>query len=208
MNVPFYANPDSTHCFQAVFRMILKHRWPDKDFGWEALEKITAKVDGLWTWPTAGILWLHENGFEVHDVEAFDYPAFIEKGDRYLIDLFGQKIGQAQIAHSDIAQEIAYAKQIVAADIADSRIPKIAELKKRLDERYLLICNLNSRILNNKEGYSGHFVLLTGYTDSGFVLHDPGSPPRKNREVRFARFERAWAYPNEQAKNYIAIRKK
>jgi len=51
-------------------------------------------------------------------------------------------------------------------------------------------------------------VLLTSFTDEGFILHDPGLPPLKNREVAFGDYERAWAYPDKQAKNYIAIRKK
>lgn len=208
MDVPFYENTDNTHCFQAVFRMILKHYRPNEEYSWEELEKITAKVDGLWTWPTAGMLWLHNNGFEVHDIETFDYAKFFEKGDDYLIELFGEKVGQEQIDHSDLDQEIGYAKQIVAAGLCEPRTPEVSELKQRLDEKYLLICNVNSRALNDKDGYVGHFVLLTGYTNKGFVLHDPGLPPLENREVAFADFERAWAYPNEQAKNYIAVRNK
>jgi len=205
VSIPFYKNPDNTHCFQAVFRMILKHYLPGKDFSWEELEKITAKVDGLWTWPTAGVLWLHNNGFKVRDVGTFDYATFVKKGDDYLIELFGEKVGREQIIHSDTTQEIKYAKQIVASGICELQIPTISELKQRLDEKYLLICNVNSRALNGKDGYAGHFVLLTTYADKEFVLHDPGLPPSKNRKVTFTDFERAWAYPDEQAKNYIAV---
>lgn len=205
MQIPFYKNTDNTHCFQAVLRMILKHYWPDKDFTWQELEKITAKVDGLWTWPTAGMLWLNKHGFEVHDVEAFNYATFTDKGGDYLVDLFGEKVGQEQIDHSDIEQEIKYAKQIIEKNLYESRIPEILELKERLDQEYLLICNVNSRALNGKYGYAGHFVLLIGYNDDGFIMHDPGLPAIKDREVAFFDFEQAWACPNEQAKNYIAI---
>lgn len=208
MDVRFYENTDDTHCFQAVFRMILKHYWPNKDYSWEELEKITAKVEGLWTWPTAGMLWLHNNGFEVHTVETFDYARFVEKGSNYLMELFGEKVGQEQIDHSDLDQEIDFAEQIVGAGLCEPRTPEVPELKQHLDEKYLLICNVNSRALNGKDGYAGHFVLLTGYTDKGFVLHDPGLPPLENREVAFVDFEKAWGYPNEQAKNYIAVRNK
>jgi hypothetical protein len=187
--------------------MVLKHYWPNKEYSWEELERITAKVEGLWTWPTAGMLWLQDNGFEVHDVEAFDYTTFVEKGENYLIELFGKAVAREQISHSDINQEIEYAKQIVKKGLCESRIPNLTELKKQLDEKYLLICNVNSRALNHKDGYAGHFVLLTGYTDFGFIMHDPGPPGVKNREVKFADFEYAWAYPNENAQNYIAIKR-
>src|SRR5689334_14996156 len=118
MDVPFYENTDDTHCYQAVLRMVLKYYWPDKDFTWEELEKITAKAEGLWTWPTAGMLWLHDNGFEVHDVETFDYAKFIEKSGDYLIELVGERVGKEQIAHSNLDQEVQYAKQIVRVGLS------------------------------------------------------------------------------------------
>jgi hypothetical protein len=202
---PFYENPDNTHCFQAVFRMILKYYWPDKDYSWEKLEKITAKVEGLWTWPIAGMLWLHNNGFEVRTVKAFDYKEFVSKGSDYLISFYGEQVGRSQIAHSDINQEIQYARRIVEVGLCEARIPDASELKRRLDENYLLICNVNSRALDGRDGYAGHFVLLIGYDKEDFIMHDPGRPGVKNRRVPFAKFEMAWAYPGIQAKNYIAV---
>ena len=206
MNIPFYENTDSTHCLQAVLRMILKHHWPEKDYSWGKLEEITAKVEGLWTWPTAMMLWLHNKGFEVLNVETFDYTKLAEKGGSYLVELFGEEVAQEQIAHSDMEQEIKYAKQIAKVGLCESRIPQIPELKKRLDEGYVLICNVNSRALNQKEGFVGHFVLLTSYNDTQFFMHDPGPPGIKDRKVIFAEFEKAWAYPNKNAQNYIAIK--
>ncbi|HEX6462680.1 MAG TPA: hypothetical protein VFZ58_05460 [Candidatus Saccharimonadales bacterium] len=118
MDIPFYENTDNTHCYQAVLRMVLKHYWPHKEFSWKALEKITAKVDGLWTWPTAGILWLHDSGFEMRDVGIFDYAKFVTKGSSYLTELFGESVAKEQIDHSDIDQELRYAKQIIASGYA------------------------------------------------------------------------------------------
>jgi len=48
-----------------------KYFRPDLDYSWEELDKISAKVEGLWTWPMSGITWLVENGYEVHEVENF-----------------------------------------------------------------------------------------------------------------------------------------
>ena len=89
-DIPFYSNTeDDTHCFQAVIKMVLKFFWPDKEFTWAELDKITAKVEGLWTWQMAGLLWLDANGFEVKDIEAFDYDQFIKKGGDYHGNVFG-----------------------------------------------------------------------------------------------------------------------
>jgi hypothetical protein len=57
--LPFYSNTaDGTHCFQAGLKMILKHFIPEKDLTFEGLDKISMKIDGLWTWPIAALIWM------------------------------------------------------------------------------------------------------------------------------------------------------
>lgn len=208
--IPFYENPDTTHCFQAVIRMILKYYLPDREFTWSDLDTITAKQEGLWTWQSAGMLWLDTNGFEVRIVENFDNERFVRAARNYLIERFGQEVGEAQIAHSDIPQEIEYAKQLVARGMDQVHSPTIDELKQRLDEGYVLVCNVNSRVLNGLDGYAGHFVLLIGHDNDGFILHDPGSVGIgvENRVVSYQRFNDAWAYPSKDARNYMAVKQR
>jgi hypothetical protein len=208
VSLPFFENPDNTHCFQAVLRMTLKHYLPDQDFTWRELEEITAKVQGLWTWPMTGELWLHDQGFELKIAEPFDYQKFVKEGPAYLVELFGEEVGNEQIKHSNIAQEIQYAKRLIEKGLTENRIPTIPEIMRLLDEGYLIICNVNSRRLNNKGGYAGHFVLLTSYENEGLILHDPGPPGYADRRVSTADFEQAWTDPNERAKNYIAMKLK
>ncbi len=206
MDVPFYENPDDTHCFQAVFRMILKYYFPGKDYDWRDLERITDKDDEMWTSPSAGIIWLHRRGFEIRNVGMFDYKEFAERGGEYLVELSGKEVADEQIAHCNIVQDMKHAKQMVKANLAETRSPELSELKKLLDQKYLIVCNVNSKAINKKEGYAGHFVLLTGHTASGFILHDPGPPGVKNRHVAFSEFEKAWAYPDKKARSYLAAR--
>ncbi len=207
--VPFYSNTaDNTHCFQAVFKMVLKYFLPEKEFSWEELEKITAKVDGLWTWPTAGILWMKENGFETKDIESFDFERFISDGGKYLIEEFGEEVGNAQIFHSDIKQERELAKKLIKYGSTEKRIPTIDDIKNLFREGYLIMCNVNSKALNSKEGYSGHAILIIGFDKDKLIVHDPGLLPIKDREVPFEIFEKAWAYPQEKSKNIIAFRLK
>lgn len=205
--VPFYANTlDDTHCFQAALRMVMKHCWPERDYSWEELEKITAKVEGLWTWPMSGMLWLREQGMEVKHMEVFDYEKFAEEGGQYLIDQYGEEVGKAQIEHSDIKQEKRFAREFVKKIETVRTIPAIDDIKTLLEEEYLLICNVNSRALINEEGYAGHFVVVKGFDDTHLLIHDPGLPPHKNNRVGLDIFEKAWAYPNERAKNIMAFR--
>lgn len=206
--VPFYANtPDDTHCFQACLRMILKYFLSDKEFDWQELDKISAKVEGLWTWPTAGLLWLQEHGFVVHDVSSFDYKRFANESEAYLVEHAGRHKAAVSIAYSDMPQEIALAKKFLKqAQSVELRIPSISEMEVYLDKGYLVCCQINLRALNDKPGYSGHFVLLIGYDKDTFTLHDPGLPSHEGRVVTKSQFEKAWAYPNDAAKNYFAVK--
>lgn len=205
-NVPFYSNTsDDTHCFQAALKMVLKYFKPEEEYSWEKLDTITNKKENMWTWPMAGLLWMHQQGFDVKDIEPFDYETFISQKEKYLLEEFGQEVGQASIDHTDINQELHFAKELLQSNLYERRVPKREEIVTLLKEKYIIICSVNSNKLNGKEGYIGHMVVVKGYTDKGFVLHDPGLPPQENRSVFFDEFEAAWAYPSEKAKNIMAF---
>lgn len=206
-SVPFYSNtPDDTHCFQAALRMVLKYFEPKKEFSWEDLDKYTEKIDDLWTWPNAGLLWIASLGYEVKDIELFDYEKFVHEGVSYIYKEFGEEVGDAQENHADMQQGIILSKKLLEKNLWEKRMPNIEDIKKFLDEEYLVVCNVNAAKLNDKEGYVGHSTVMKGYTDKEFVLHDPGLPPQENRKVKFEDFEAAWAYPNENAKNIMAFK--
>lgn len=204
--IPFYPNPDNTHCFQAVIKMILKYYLPEDEYSWDGLEKLTGKKEGLWTWPLYGMLRLREMGFSIINMEDFDYHKFVQSGDTYLLERFGKEVGTAQIQNSDIPFEINNAKLFMKYFKDTSKIPSISDIKKLLCENYLIITNLNSSALNGKDGYVGHFVLIYRFDENHLYVHDPGPPPIKARKVSFDIFGKAWAYPSKQDQNLIALR--
>lgn len=208
-HVPFYANTrDNTHCFQAALRMVLKYFAPEREFTWEKLDTITAKVKGLWTWPTAGMLWLTQNGFDVKDVEVFNYEQFVEKGKQYLFEEFGQEIADAQATHSNLEQEQELSKQFLHSVGYENRIPTLFDIDHLLSDGYLLICNINSAALSNVKGYTGHFVVVYESDDTFLHIHNPGLPAQEGQKVEKRLFESSWAYPNDRAKNILAIKRK
>ncbi len=207
--IPFCANAeDGMHCFQASLKMVMKYFWPENNYSWEKLDKITKKVSGFWTWPMAGLIWLEKNGLEVKNIENFDYSKFIKIGSQYLIEEYGENIGNEQIKHSDIDQELNIAKKFIKQIKIERKIPKVDKIKQLLVDDYSIIVNVNSRALNREAGYVGHFIVIKGFDKQGFIINDPGLPGRENHKVDFELFEKAWAYPNEKAKNIIAFRLK
>lgn len=205
--VAFQANPDETHCFQAVMKMIAEFYWPEKEYSWDELDQITGKEKDLWTWPNLGYVWLQQKGLQIIVEELFDHQSFIEKGGKYLIDFAGKVAGEESIKHSNIPLEIERAKQAVSLLTIRKLLPNLQSLREYLEKGYLIICNVNANRLNNKTGYVGHFVLIVGFEGDDLILHDPGKPPHPFRRVSVSDFELAWGDPEERMKNLVAIKK-
>lgn len=207
-NIPFYGNTaDNTHCLQASLKMILEHFKPDQILSFEDMDIISAKVEDLWTWQFASTVWMQEQGFEVVDIEVFDFPKFIEKGEDYILEFFGQEAGQVQIKNSKISQEIDYAKKFYEVIRIEKRIPDLDDIKKFLDQGYLLICGIDSGVLDGGE-YAAHAVAVKGYDENSLYVNDPGLPPIENRKVSFELFQKAWSAPSETARNILAFKLK
>ena len=184
LNVPFFSNTsDNTHCFQAGIKMVLKHFEPEQDYSLEELDRLSAKKEGLWTWPTAMTLSLYNMGYEVIAWEDFDYPSFIDNPEQYLFKKCGKEVAKEQISHSDLVQEKWFMQEFMKVGTWKRVIPTQQNIKKFLREGFLVCCNVNAKTLNHKKGYEGHFVIVIGWDDDGIILHDPGLPPRKNRHV-------------------------
>lgn len=210
LKIPFYSNtPDDTHCFQAVFKMILGYFLPKHPFSWDELDAMSAKQAGMWTWPQSILISLDALGLEATMIEGFDGKAFIEKGELYLRDTFGSQVAEQQIKYSNIDEEReAYRKAYALGMDIQNRIPDVADIRGYFEKGYLISCNVNSQKLNGKDGYIGHFVLVLGVGDSEIMIHDPGLPADPERLVSIKAFLEAWSDPNDTARNLIAVRPK
>lgn len=206
--IPFYTNtPDATHCRQASLKMVIEHFYPERVLTFDELDVITHKVPDEWTWQMAGLLWLQENGFEVIDIEGFDFERFIAEGGEYLKAEFGEEVALEQIAHSNIESEREISKRFLEKVNFEKRSPGYEDVTRFLDNGYLLTADINQSALLGEEGYVGHTVVIKGYDDAHVILNDPGPDALENFKVPRDLFMKAWAYPNEKALNLSAIRR-
>jgi hypothetical protein len=66
-------------------------------------------------------------------------------------------------------------------------------LVEELHQGNVPYCMVDYRLLTGREGFAGHYVVLTGTSDEGFFYHDPGPLAAcANREVSFADFDAAF----------------
>lgn len=145
----------------------------------------------MWTWPMAGLIWLNKRGFEVQNIEKFDYHRFAEEGEEYLIEKYGVEIAKEQIENSDLAQERQIAKQFTDKIKTQNRPATLGDIETYLNEGYICVANVNARALNKKTGYAGHFVVIKGIKNGTLRLHDPGLPASKDRELSYEQFDTA-----------------
>ena len=206
MKIPFYPNTgDGTHCFQAAMRMALAALVPEREFSYEELDRISQKLPGRWTWPTAAMNWMIEGGLEIKLIEDFDYGDFAARGGDYLIERYGEEVGRAQMEHSDVEFERGISREFAAHAPVERRPAEIRDIKAEIDRGAVVIVNLNAAPLYGREGYSGHFVVVLDVADDRVRLHDPGMPPAPDREVTLDRFISAWGYPTERDRNLMSI---
>jgi hypothetical protein len=206
MNIPFFPNiGDGTHCFQAAMKIALAALIPEREFSYEELDRISIKLPGRWTWPTAAMLWMIEKGLEIKLIEEFDYATFAERGGDYLIERYGDEVGRSQIENSDVEFERDISRRFSKIAPIELRSPDLEDVRKEMERNAAVIVNLNASVLHGQEGYSGHFVVICEVSDKNIRLHDPGLPPKPNLIVPHHRFIRAWAYPTEHDKNLLSI---
>ncbi|MFH1873624.1 MAG: hypothetical protein ABH859_00350 [Pseudomonadota bacterium] len=209
MKVLFSPNTmDGKRCYQAALAMVLNTFRPETKVYPSDLDEVTNHTPGKWTWPTAGMLWLLDNGFELRLIEDFDYEEFARRGPDYIIDKAGPEVGEAQIRNSLIDQELDYARKFAKLNLVEKRLPCFKDIRQLLAEGYLVLCNVNSAALHGQPGYAGHFVVIFEIDDQNLTMHDPGLPPRPGLKVSREIFEKAWAYPSENEKNLLAVRLK
>ncbi|MBI4126119.1 MAG: hypothetical protein HY465_01360 [Deltaproteobacteria bacterium] len=207
MNIPFYPNTgDGTHCWQAALKMALKVFEPDRDYSYDELDTISAKLPGKWTWPTAAMLWLLKRGYDVRLIEESDYRALADRGEAYILEKCGEEVGRTQIAMSEMKQEVIFAREFAVTAPLEVRLPTIKDFQQFLKDGSIIICNINAACLAGQAGYSGHFVVVCEMGEKDVLLHDPGLPPRPWLTVTRKVFEAALGYPTKHEKNLLAIK--
>lgn len=195
INVPYFKQPDNSHCFQACLKMTLKYFFPEKDFTWEELDKMSNKPKDKWTWICAAFVKLKKMGLKVKVCGNLDYYEFSKRGADYIREFFSKEVAERNIEMSDIGAAAEDAKKMVKEGIYEKADIKFEDIENWFKDGYFIITSINSMVLNNKEGYSGHAVVLTGLDDDYVFIHDPGMIyGSANRKVKKDTFLKALFY--------------
>lgn len=193
--VPFVANSkDRMHCVPAVFRMLNQYYFGE-DFTWEEIDEILKVKKGKGTWTLPGLTKLSKKGLEILIIEATDYKELYKDGPDYLTKFYGKDTADYYLKNSNFKSVIPLIPEFLKNVEQINREATIEDIVKYLNQGSLIGVDINPRILNNKDGFSLHHVLIYDFDGDSFFLHDPGPPPKKSRKVMIEDFKKAFAYP-------------
>ncbi len=136
---------------------------------------------------------LQKMGIEARLVDGLDYKRFSKEGGKYLKWEYGSYVAGRQIEMSDIESEMENAKEMVRRGLWTKRKVGFKEVEALMNDGWIILAHVNSRVLNHRKGYSGHIVVVVGHTKNYVYIHNPGNPPEPNQKVSRKIFNKAYS---------------
>ncbi len=190
-DVPFYANPDETHCVQATLKMVLKY-FLDKDFSFEELDALSRKSPGKGTWLFPALINIEKMGVQIKNIEPFDYQKYFEQGDAYVTNAYPPLQARYYIEESNLSDVKDAIPLFLKTIRSEMREASMRDIEKLLEEEWLVTCEVNANCLQEEKGFEGHMVLVVGFDDKNFYLND-SDESRNRKEVPKEKFEKCWS---------------
>ena len=192
--VPFVPNPDD-RCLPATIGMVLAHFMPERHFTMPELEQLCGYEQGQGTWKALSMLNLAKLGFQVHWIEDFDHERFAASPKAYLRTILDDDAYEWQVTHSNLEQEADHIRRYMESGLPLEKRPATNDdIKRFLDDGWLVHLEVNAQTLSHQPGYEGHSILVIGYDDTGVTIHNPdgknGNKP--NQRVSWELLDQAW----------------
>lgn len=162
IKVPFYASKKDTDCGPMVLKMALAYLGEEHSF--EELSKLELQIDTGLVWSLGIARAAKMLGFPTkiisktnfsHDEDIEFYKKF--KGDKGMLIL------------NKLKKEIKKLKIIV-----EEKDLSLNDLLSFVSKDSIPIVLVSWNVLKNKEGFQGHYLILTGYNKKNIYVHNPG----------------------------------
>lgn len=196
-DIPFYpsfatkAFPEGEHCVVMSLKMILAVLMPERKFTLKELENIAHKSPEGGAFATHYLIWLADQGFEIKRWDTHDWKAFEQEGIEYIRRTIGDEAAEYTAKTADIPYEQSVVDEFLSKVTLIRQKPTMEIAEQAFREGWTLRAPVNSRILNRREGYMGHSVVIIGFEGDDVIFHDPGLPPEAARRESKSLFQKA-----------------
>ncbi|MFH5232485.1 hypothetical protein [Antrihabitans spumae] len=179
---------DALHCLQAAFIMTVETLSDIVVSDLEA-EQITGFKSGVETWPYRMLSWLSGNNFDVIHVDAISAQGLSVDPRAELVRTgFDNDTIEYFFKISDFKAEAQAIDECLVRGVEfENRLPTLDDISVRIRDGWLPVVALDAGILTQEDrsGYQGHMVLVTGWHESRSLarIQDSGPPARWNWDV-------------------------
>lgn len=170
----------------AAYRSIIAY-YLHKELTWEELEQLTGYTPNRAAWTVQALVDMQDMGFDIKMIEPFDYRRYLKEGDAYLHEFFTADELTWFLEKSNIRDIKPLLPKFLERVKYVCRQVSLADIDQMLDEKRLVTVTVNSRKLNDADGFVSHMLLITGRKGDSFIAHDSGGvqyPPQPEREIR------------------------
>lgn len=153
---------------------------------WEELEELTGYTPDRAAWTVKALVDMLDMGFDIKMIEPFDYRRYLKEGESYLHDFFTPEEVSWFLERSNILDISPLIPKFLERVKYICRQVSLADIDEMLDEQRLVTVTVNSRKLNDSDGFVSHMLLVTGRKGDNFIAHDSGGeqyPPQADHEI-------------------------
>ncbi|HSX42926.1 MAG TPA: hypothetical protein VLF59_02470 [Candidatus Saccharimonadales bacterium] len=196
-NVPYHDNPGNA-CALACYTMIAQYLLPDAHITFEQLSKVGNWREGYVVWEFPIWKWLMDRGVYITDYDVIDYDAWSKEGVSGLQNsLPSDEFNWYKENTYDLEEVTGHIQQAFAHPNFSytHRKPTWEDLLAEHEKAGICDVVLNSHILNQKEGFAAHRVVLIDISDKEVIFHDPNfDGSGKYRHEPINRFRQAFEH--------------
>lgn len=193
-DIPYVGNPGSA-CALACCTMVSTYFFPETTF--EKIARISRWKEGYVVWEMPFWNWIMEQGISVTNYDLIDFTAWAENGTRGLKTSVPKKEFTYYKEHTHDLES--YTKDIQKMVVNPcfkqyQRNPTWSDLVTEFDRDAICTVVFNSAVLDGKEGFTLHQVVILDITDTEVIFHDSrgGGREMPKRHETHEHFCRAW----------------
>lgn len=191
-----YQKQKPNNCALACYQMVSSYFFPK--IKPDAIEKLTRAESGYIVWAFPFWLWMTKQDIQITEYDVLDYKAWAENG----LEGLKQSVPEQEFnfylkgtknidAYSSELKELVKNPNFTLI----KRKPTFEDLKCHFQKGDVCEVVLDSRRLNNLDGFSLHRVVVLDITKEHIIFHDPNvNPTEKNigRKETIEHFKKSW----------------
>jgi hypothetical protein len=190
LKIPYVSAPKNA-CALACYTMIAKYYFPETTFN--QIAKISDWEPGYIVWSFNFWKWIMDKRIQVTDYDLIDYEGWAKGG----IEEIKKSLPEKEFNfYKDNTKGIARLTDEIKIVLQQKNFhyhkqkPTFENLREAIRKGNPCEVVLDSRTLNNKEGFSLHRVVVLDVDKEFVTFHDPSSKPHRKETIEH--FSKAW----------------